>query len=400
MRSTGAAPRRGRAAGRGATPRHLSSHANLLHDVSASPAPPGRSRRGRPDAIIVPTRRPASALNGLIELAADLGTQLVVLCSRQATIDRVADRVGRVHGARAVAVQLDDYQLPIPDFRTSSAEFTAANGGRTSDLSLKRNFGLLLARLRGWHKIIYVDDDITLRRTDLVRVTDQLDHHEFTGMTCPDYPDNSVFCHARRLAKLRQDIFVSGGVLGVNGNDLLLPFFPDIYNEDWFFFGGAAARRSLAKAGEARQAMYDPFEDPARARGEEFGDLLAEGLYALMERLGTVSALHEVISCANESYWSSYIDGRREDLQDLRKRLGDFTGSFSCGDGVADAMRSLDAADRLYPNAISAERCVHFLDAWRDDIATWEKTCIDLGSFGTTHDAMDWLGATTWEQVR
>ncbi|MHA6621401.1 hypothetical protein [Pseudonocardia sp. DLS-67] len=348
----------------------------------------------------MPATRPASGLTGLIELAADLGSQLVVLCSRQTTIDRVAERVSKVNGARALAVQIDDGCLPELDFKTSSDEFAVANGGRTSDLSLKRNFGLLLARLRGWRKIIFVDDDITLRRTDLARVTDQLDHHEFAGMSCPAYPDNSVFCHARRLAKLRQDIFVSGGVLGVNGNDLLLPFFPDVYNEDWFFFGGAAARRSLAKAGDARQKPYDPFADAARARGEEFGDLLAEGLYALMERLGTVSALHEVISCANESYWSSYIDGRREDLRDLQKRLGGFTDSLSCSPHVADAMRSLDAADRLYTNAISAERCVQFLDAWRDDIAAWEKTCIDLGSFGTTHDSMDWLGATTWAQVR
>lgn len=400
MRQPGTAQRRGRTVGKGASPRHLYSHANLLHDVSTSPTPAGRSRRGRPDAIIVPATRPASALTGLIELAADLGTQLVVLCSRQATIDRVAERVGKVHGARALVVQLDGYQLPVPAFRTSSAEFAAANGGRTSDLSLKRNFGLLLARLCGWHKIIYVDDDITLRRTDLARVTDQLDHHELAGMTCPDYPDNSVFCHARRFAKLRQDVFVSGGVLGVNCNDLLLPFFPDIYNEDWFFFGGAALRRSLAKAGEAHQERYDPFADPARARGEEFGDLLAEGLYALIESLGRVTAFHEVMRSADEGYWSRYIDVRRGSLQEVRNRLGGFTGLFSCSDSVEEAMKSLEAADRLYSHEISAERCVQFLEAWQDDIAEWETTYIDVGSFGSMRDAMGWLGATTWEQVR
>lgn len=405
MRQPGTAQRRGRAVGKGASPRHLSSHRNLLHDVSAYPTPSGGSRRGRPDAIIVPATRPPSALTGLIELAADLGSQLVVLCSRQSTIDRVADRVGKVHGARALAVQLDDYQLPVPDFRTSSDEFTAANGGRTSDLSLKRNFGLLLARLRGWHKIIYVDDDITLRRTDLVRVTEQLDRYEFAGMRCPWYPDirwypdNSVFCHARRLAKLQQDVFVSGGVLGVNCRDLPLPFFPDIYNEDWFFFGEAAAQRSLANAGDARQKTYDPFADPARAHGEEFGDLLAEGLYARIESLGDVSSFREVVKGANASYWSSYIADRRMNLQDIRSRLGGFTGR-SCSDNVAAAMKSLDAADQLYTNDISAEHCVQFLEAWQVDIVDWEKTYTNLNTQDSERDALDWLGATTWETVR
>jgi hypothetical protein len=398
MKPQGTAPRRGRVVRRGTAPRHLSSHANLLHDVSTSPTPSGRSRRTRPDAIIVPATRRASALTGLIELAADLETQLVVLCSRQATIDRVAERVGRVHGARALVVQLDGYDLPLPEFETSSPEFAAANGGRASDLSLKRNFGLLLARLRGWRKIVFVDDDITLRRTDLVRVADLLDRHEFAGMTCPDFWDNSVFCHARRLAGLRQDVFVSGGVLGVNCGPLPLPFFPDVYNEDWFFFGEAAARRRLAKSGEARQAEYYPFA-PARARSEEFGDLLAEGLYTRIESLGDVSSFREVVSGAKADYWSSFIDDRRHNLQNTRSRLGEFTGLFSCSDRVADAMGSLEAADALYADGISAERCVQFLEAWQADIAKWEKTYIDLCSLDSTRDAMEWFGATNWQTV-
>ena len=43
-----------------------------------------------------------------------------------------------------------------------------------------------------------------------------------------------------------------------------------------------AAARKLPRVGHAKQAEYDPFANPDRARREEFGDLLAEGLYALM----------------------------------------------------------------------------------------------------------------------
>ena len=62
-----------------------------------------------------------------------------------------------------------------------------------------------------------------------------------------------------------------------------LAFFPNIYNEDWFFFSEEAARRKIAKVGVSQQEAYDPYEDPLRAAQEEFGDLLTEGLYARLD---------------------------------------------------------------------------------------------------------------------
>ena len=56
----------------------------------------------------------------------------------------------------------EGYRLPLPDLRTSDRAFVSVSGGRISDLSVKRNLGLLLARLRGWRKIVFVDDDITV----------------------------------------------------------------------------------------------------------------------------------------------------------------------------------------------------------------------------------------------
>jgi hypothetical protein len=403
MKSPATSQRLSKAAGKGA-PAHKASHAGLLCDVSTSPAPSSGSRRGRPDAIIVPTIRPASVLNDLIKLAADLQTQLVVLCSRSSKLDQVADRVGRVHQARALVVQIDDYRLPdhVPAFETSSDEITEPNSGRTSDLSLKRNFGLLLAQLRDWHKIVYIDDDITmLRKPDIARIANQLDHHQFTAMACRQYPDNSVFCHARRLAQFDQDVFVSGGVLGVSCSDRSLPFFPDIYNEDWFFFGEAAAAHGLAKAGEAHQKWYDPFADPARACHEEFGDLLAESLYSLIETHGAVSSIREITDLADEKCWSSLIEDRRRDLDDTRSRLERFTREANCIDDVYAAIISLDAADHVYDKQlISAERCVRFLEAWQRDLSEWRKTYSRINSVGSMRDAMDWLGATTWQTVR
>jgi len=393
--------RRGRAIGKDTPVTQWDTHARLLRDVSNCPAPSSKSWRGRPDAIIVPATRPASALAGLIALAAELEVLLVVLCSRQAKVEQVIERVGRVPRARALVVDLENYCLPLPTFATSSPAFTGASGGRSSDLSMKRNFGLLLARLRGWHKIVFVDDDITLAKTDIARLTGQLHSNQIVAMLCRDFPDNSVFCHARRLAGLAQDVFVTGAVLGVNCNDLPLPFFPDIYNEDWFFFGDAAARHRMTKAGEAKQAAYEPFAEPMRAVHEEFGDLLAEGLYALIEGLGPGYSFRQVTHRANRRYWSNFIEVRLRDLAEVRGLLHNFTHRKDCSPRVGEAIKSLEAASRQYEDdLINADRCVPFLEAWQEDIAAWSGFLPRINSLRGIGGVMDWLDVKTWENVR
>jgi hypothetical protein len=393
--------------GKGASIRHVASHAHLLHDASQAPAPSGRSRRGRPDAIVVPAARPASFLSGIIELAAAVETEIVVLCSFQANVDQVADRIGRVRGARGLVIPVDDDTLPAPTFETSSPTFTAVSDGRASDLSRKRNLALLLARLQGWRKIVFIDDDISLSRSDIARLSDQLNDHQIVGMMCTDFPDNSVFCHARRLARLHQEVFVTGAVLGVNTADLPLPFFPDIYNEDWFFFADAVAHRRLTNVGEARQAPYDPFT-PRRARHEEFGDLLAEGLYLLLEDIHRTARLRRpgdffpaIAKLASEKYWTTFIDVRRQDLAETRSRLCDFIMRDHCSDSVFTAIKSLEAADALYASSsITAPRCTEFLEAWVRDMARWNAVFLGTANLGTVVDAMDWLGIGEWERVR
>jgi hypothetical protein len=395
--------------GSGALISHRPSHAGLLQDGSEVPVPAGRSRHGRPDAIIVPATRPASALSGVIDLAAASGATIVALCSGQANRAQVADRIGRAIGARGIVVEVDDdYALPGLRFETSSDVFAKVSGGRTSDLSVKRNVGLLLARMQGWRKIVFVDDDITLSGQDVHRLAYQLESHQIVGMACRDFPDNSVFCHARRLARLPQDVFVTGAVLGVNCDDVL-PFFPDIYNEDWFFFAEAAARHRLTKVGEARQKGYLPFADPLRANHEEFGDLLAEGLYALIElwppptnRRRLASFFPTILSLATEKYWETFIDVRRRDLDFTRQRLEKFTERKSCSDEVWAAQKSLEVAEARYTDddSITAGRCVEFLEAWQRDLVRWKTTHQGARKVDKTGDALDRLGLTTWEPVR
>ena len=81
-------------------------------------------------------------------------------------------------------------------------------------------------------------------------------------------------------------------------------FFPDIYNEDWLFFYDDARARRLGWSGRnATQLHYDPFGQPRRAERQEFGDALAEGLYALLH-LGAGAA------DATCDYWDHFLAAR------------------------------------------------------------------------------------------
>jgi hypothetical protein len=373
------------------------SHAHLSQDVSRSPAPPLRSRRGRPDAIIVPASRPASFLQQTIELSALQGVVVVVLCSKQTKIGDVAKRVARIPGARSLIVQIPDgwNHTRFPR-QTSANSFKEANAKRESDLSAKRNIGLLLARLQGWSKVVFVDDDIkSLQMDDLARLTGRLDNHQVAGMLILRHPDNSVVCHARRLAGLVQDVFVTGAVLGVHCNSLPLSFFPDIYNEDWFFFAKEAARRELPRVGQARQAEYDPFASPDRARREEFGDLLAEGLYALIGGADPSMQFDKQLRAAGEPYWSRFIDARRQVITEAKGALSRFVDPGANNGHIFPAIHSLAAAESQL-DTITPDLCVKFLEAWREDLNDWQKFSTGVNSVGTTREAMDFLELKNW----
>ena len=55
---------------------------------------------------------------------------------------------------------------------------------------------------------------------------------------------------------------------------------------------------------------YDPYASPDRARREEFGDLLAEGLFALMGEVDPSVRFGEQLRAADEAYWSRFIEAR------------------------------------------------------------------------------------------
>jgi hypothetical protein len=213
------------------------------------------------------------------------------------------------------------------------------------------------------------------------------------------HPDNSVVCHARRDAGLPQDVFLTGAALGVHCNSLPLSFFPDIYNEDWLFFAPEAADRQLPRVGCARQPEYDPYASAERARCEEFGDLLAEGLYALIAEKHSSLPFGDQLHAATGAYWSRFIEARRQVLIETKALLVGLLDKNGDSRRVSSAIASLEAAGNQLDNKITAELCVRFINAWREDRANWQKFSNAVNNVGSTLEAMDFLRLRTWTMV-
>lgn len=279
-----------------------------------------------------------------------------------------------------------------------------------SDLSLKRNMALLMARLQDWRKIVFLDDDIgttaeegvqraALADDAVSRLSAALDTHQIAGLACREFPDNSVVCHARRLAGLAQGSFVSGAALGVNCTDQPLPLFPNQYNEDWFFFSRRAAARDIAYVGDAIQKAYDPFDNPERARQEEFGDLLAEGLFTLFEKQPEEMEHRSRLAAADNRYWNQYIPARREMIRQTAAYIEPASNDHACGGGwPTAALRSLEAAEEQL-GTITSELCVEYLATWADDLAEWERATQRIHAVGSTANAIDFLQLRDWRLV-
>ena len=180
------------------------------------------------------------------------------------------------------------------------------------------------------------------------------------GMWVIDYPDNSIVCHANRETRGSQDVFVSGAALAVDC-DADIGFFPEIYNEDWLFFFDDASNGRLANSSlKATQLCYYPFANPRRAAWQEFGDVLAEGLYALLHLgLGIQDAKH--------GYWPSFIEARRNFLEEIASRSSNAHQNIQ-----AELLASVQSAQKCLLK-IEPDLCERYIQLWRQDLDDWKR---------------------------
>jgi len=237
---------------------------------------------------------------------------------------------------------------------------------------------------------MFLDDDIIGITTDhVVRVAHHLDNNRYAGLKTLAFADNSVVCHANRLAGREQGIFVSGAALGVNtAGDRPLDVFPDIYNEDWFALSGEAQTTGVAHVGNVGQLEFNPFEDAGRATAEEFGDLLAEGLYALFTDVG---GLHR----ATAGYWKRFIEQRWALILGIRQQLEqkETHEAVQAVKSLSDALNQLDK--------ITPEDCAFFLEVWQDERRRFAAASrAAAGRRYDYRDAFEALSLDCWREAR
>jgi len=337
---------------------------------------------------VVPTNRPVEWLGDCLRLAHETAIPLIVVCSKRITRHEVIDAAARV-GVEAFAVDLTPADSPGISFATSTDDdLLTASSGRTRDLSTKRNLGLVIARMLGWRRLMFLDDDIfDVSPEDVDALATALSDHGVSVLIPDEYPDNSVACHAHRLGGGQQGKFAGAGGMGVRCDRDDLAFFPNIYNEDWLFFSEEAASRRIALVGESRQRDYDPYADPQRAVKEEFGDLLAEGLYA---RLDAERGIVDV----DIAYWADFIKSRRHFLSRVAESLmrhPDRDQGNQEGRTIRAAEISIRAA-RGRLEQINPELCRRFIDVWQADLIEWRRYLTGLPHVDSVASALNHLG--------
>lgn len=256
-------------------PFQVQSYDNLLQfpriPVGAIDAPSGERAITEPvvDAIVVPTIRRVEHLRPAVQLAADARCHLILVYT-DSPPEGLTDVLGSLPPGQVTLLtvrsgirdRLLDLGASLPQNRVSSAAL---------DISRKRNLGLLIGRVCGWTRMLFLDDDI--RKLSVAKLSSAaalLDDYPVVGLQVKKYPDASVVGHARRMTGRGQQPFISGGALLANPQ-ILNGYFAPVYHEDWLCVLSHLRKREVAIGGSVGQLAYLPFTTPERAMLEEFG---------------------------------------------------------------------------------------------------------------------------------
>jgi hypothetical protein len=337
---------------------HHGSHQGLLR---APPVGTSFAHRGV-DAIIVPTFRPPAYLAEASDLARTLDCALVTLHSGPYT-SALKAKNRLPSDVNLIAIDVPDLlRLNLPEWETSRLLHGTPFVRRT-DLSAKRNLALMLSHLLGWTRVLSLDDDITgLRPEDVRKASGLLDEYNAVGLRTYGFPDHSVVCHAYLQAGGDQKPFIGGGAMVIEA-ERSSSFFPDIYNDDWFFLlddGGKL--QPTAATGSVIQHPYDPFRTPDRARAEELGDALAEGIYWLLDQGWSIAD-------ADKAYWTDSLTRRRRFIEGVLEmvRADDTIEKDDKKRRVAALKGSLGRLSLIGPSL-----CESYLLAWAADRRQWQ----------------------------
>jgi hypothetical protein len=140
-------------------------------------------------------------------------------------------------------------------------------------------------------------------------------------------------------------------------------FFPKVYNEDWFFLLDARKRlQQVASVGQVLQYPYDPYR-VERARAEEFGDVLAEGIFWLLDQ-------GKPASDGDLAHWRDFLAHRKQFIQQVRTMVASQANIDST---VRARMQEALTAALGRCERIRPELCVAYMKALAADQDRWQR---------------------------
>ena len=157
-------------------------------------------------------------------------------------------------------------------------------------------------------------------------------------------------------------------------------FFANVYNEDWLFMYDDVASKAIGSSPRRiTQLRYDPFADPDRAAWQEFGDVLAEGLYALLDC--GLDLRH-----ATREFWRNFLRGRHKFLTTIIRRAG------TLDEAERDQLLTSVQAALTCSRTIEPRVLERYIRRWRQDREEWQQRMTAVGPVVSLEVALKELG--------
>ncbi len=227
------------------------------------------------------------------------------------------------------------------------------------DLPAKRNYALWYARRHRLDRILLLDDDIRhLQAADLAAGANALQQFVLSGFFVDKFPDTSAIGHVELNSGEPVWTFLSGSCLFVRA-DGDLGFFPPVYNEDWLFMIPHITQGRVCSLGCVHQKEYDPFAEPLVALFQEFGEIIADGLFALV-------ASNRYLERLDPEIWRELLSLRQDWLTELATRTSD------------SRHQAIVETALVRCAEITEWDCVRFVSDWESDRKFWNHTLQEL----------------------
>lgn len=152
-------------------------------------------------------------------------------------------------------------------------------GTETWNLGYARNYAILLGRLKGYTKILLMDDDIIIENRTLIRtIFNKLNTYDFVGSKVVGMIDDSIVGYIVRELRIPPEEYFSGGFIAFK-TSIVSHHFINKYNEDWIWLFMHQATCSMLQYGTVRQLPYNYYRNALdKAMSQEIGEIMADGV--------------------------------------------------------------------------------------------------------------------------